>query len=399
MLRVGARVGGGAAGVVLSWVPLVAYVLLAGTSPPAVRAGIMAVGVGLGGLVGRPHHGPTLLVVTSVLMLVIRPAWIHDPGFQLSVAAMATLVRAPAGEGMVRQTWRVTWVVLPFSLWHFGHAGAWGVVSNLVAVPLFTLWVLPVGLLGWWLVPWLGPLALAPAAWGARPILAVAAFVARWPSPPAWALGVAAAVALAVGLGVRRRGPLGQLHPVWAWLPPLPVAAAVVLVVAWPRATDAPQARWWAAGSPRAPTVVTMTHEDGRAVACLHAVSLSPDRFGALLDALGTAAAGMAPRDGADPAAAAASWAPHELALRRALGARGRWVDAPVGCPAPPPEAVVTRALATCRRRAAARHGMALVGADGLHCFVGGRWLLDSERPAAAAAEDPRAERAEVEVP
>ena len=371
MLRVGARAGG--LGVVLSWVPLVAYVLLAGTSPPAVRAGIMAMGVGLGGLLGRPHHGPALLVTTSVLMLAIRPAWAHDPGFQLSVAAMATLVRAPTGEGMLRQTWRVTWVVLPFSLWHFGHAGAWGVVSNLVAVPLFTLWVLPLGLVGWWLVPWLGPLALAPAGWGARPILAVAGFVARWPSPPAWSLAVAAAVALMVGLVVRRRGPQGQLHPWWAWLPPVPVAAAVVLVVAWPRAEGVPPARWWAAGSPTAPAVVTVAREqDGRAIACVHAVSLSPNRFAGLLGALDLDGAGFAPGT-AEPSAS-----PHELALMRALEARGLWVDAPAGCPAPPATAEVAEALRSCRRRSGGRHGLALADAEGLHCFAAGRWLLDS---------------------
>lgn len=370
MLRVGARAGG--LGVVLSWVPLVAYVLLAGTSPPAVRAGIMAVAVGLGGLFGRPHHGPALLVTTSVLMLVIRPAWAHDPGFQLSVAAMATLVRAPAGEGMVRQTWRVTWVVLPFSLWHFGHAGAWGVVSNLVAVPLFTLWVLPLGLVGWWLVPWLGPLALAPAAWGARPILAVASVVAGWPSPPAWSLAGAAGVALVLGLLVRRRGPQGQLHPWWAWLPPVPVAAAVVLVVAWPRAEGVPQARWWAAGSPTAPAVVTVARAPGRAIACVHAVSLSPDRFAGLLGALDLDAAGFAPR------ADAASLEPHERALARALAARGLWVDAPAGCPAPPPAAEIAEALRSCRRRSGGRHGLVLADDEGVRCHAGGRWLVDS---------------------
>jgi ComEC/Rec2-related protein len=387
VLRVGARVGGSTLGVVLSWVPLVAYVLLTGASPPAVRAGVMAVGVGLGGLVGRPHHGPTLLVVTSVLMLVARPAWAHDPGFQLSVAAMATLVRAPAGEGIVRQTWRVTWVVLPFSLWHFGHAGAWGVVANLVAVPLFTLWVLPLGLLGWWLVPWLGAPALWPAALGARPILAVAEVVARWPSPPAWALGVVAGVAFVVGLVVRRRGPQGQLHPWWAWLPPLPVAAAVVLVVAWPRAGGAPAVQWWAAGSPRAPAIVTVTRDGHEAVACVHAASLSPARFRGLLDALGLAAAGMAPR-----APAEAAEGPHEQALRRALEGEGRWVEAPTGCPAPPPTAAVTQALEACRRRAGSRHGMAAMGPEGLLCFVDGRWLLDSPSGSSVAGDRPHRE-------
>lgn len=385
-LRLGARIGGGSAGVVLSWLPLLGYVLLTGASPPAVRAGIMAVGAGLGGLIGRPHHGAVLLTVTCVAMLVVRPAWAFDPGFQLSVAAMATLVRAPAGEGIVRQTWRVTWAVLPFSLWHFGHAGIWGVVSNLVAVPVFTLWVLPLGLLGWWLVPWFGVAALAPASWGAGVILELAGYVAQWPSPPAWAVAVGAGVALLVGVVVDRRDPQGQLHPRWGWLPPAPIALAVVLVVAWPRGVEAPAARWWAAGSPRAPAVVTVAHDgdgegdgDGRAIACVHAVSLAPDRWRGLMDALGLHAAGVVSR---------AELAPHERALRGTLEAQGRWVEAPRGCPEPPPEAVVQHALERCRRRASARHGMVLVDDGGQPwCFVGGRWevlggsLLDSRSP------------------
>lgn len=372
MLRVGARFGGGSLGVVLSWVPLLAYVLLTGASPPAVRAGIMAMGVGLGGLLGRPHHGPALLIVTSVGMLMVRPAWAFDPGFQLSVAAMATLVRAPTGESMVQQTWRVTWVVLPFSLWHFDHAGAWGVISNLVAVPVFTLWVLPLGLIGWWLLPWLGPLALAPAGWGARPILEVAAFVAGWPSPPSWAVAVAASVVLGLHGWIRRRGARGVLHPRWTWLPSIPVALGVVLVVVWPRAVQAPPAQWWVAGSPRAPAIVSVARDDEGAVACIHAVSLSPGRWRNLLDALGLDAAGLAPR--AAVAGDPTEWAPHELELRRTLLARRRWVDEPRGCPEPPAEDEAREALEVCRRRAASRHGMALFGPDGLHCFVGGRW-------------------------
>src|SRR5690606_12506152 len=121
-----------------------------------------------------------------------------------------------------------------------------------------------------------------------------------------------------------------------------------------------------AAGSPNVPAVVTVARHEGRAIACVHAVSLSPDRWRTLLDALGLDAAGWAaPRP--DPA-------PHEQALRRALQAQGRWVDEPLGCPAPPPDAVIERALGGCRRRASARHGMALVDDQGLHCFVGGQW-------------------------
>ncbi|MCX4241896.1 ComEC/Rec2 family competence protein [Paraliomyxa miuraensis] len=369
-LRVGARVGGGRLGVVLSWVPLLAYVVLTGASPPAVRAGIMAVGVGVGGLIGRPHHGPVLLAVTCVIMLVARPAWAFDPGFQLSVAAMATLVRAPVGEGIVRQTWRVTWAVLPLSLWHFGHAGILGVVSNLVAVPVFTLWVLPLGLVGWWAVPWLGATALAPASWGAEVILELARVVAQWPSPPPWSVAVAAGLALVVGVVVGRRDRHGRLHPRWGWLPPAPVALAVVAVVVWPPEVVAPAARWWVAGSPRMPAVVTVTRDGGRAIACVHEVSLAPERWRGLLDALGLEAAGLVPR---------AELAPHERALQQTLAVQGRGIEAPRGCPAPPPEALARDALEHCRRRASTRHGMALVDEEGRGwCFVGGRWQASS---------------------
>lgn len=379
----GARLGvARGLGVLASWLPLVAYVVLTGASPPAVRAGAMAMGVGLGAMLGRPHHGPLLLAATSTVMLVARPAWATDPGFQLSVAAMATLVRAPADEGLVRQTWRVTWAVLPLSLWHFGHAGIWGVVSNLVAVPVFTLWILPLGLVGWWLVPWLGVTALAPAGWGARLVLDVAGVVASWPSPPGWLVAMAAGLGGLLGLGLGRRGADGRLRAWGPWVPPVPLALAVVLVVIWPRAGVAPPGvRWWAAGSSRTPAVVTMAAEGS--VGCLHRVALSPGRWRGLLDAMELDAVGLAADEG--------PLAPHEAELRRTLVAQRRWVEAPAGCGPEPLSELLRHGLAACRRRAGTRHAM-LVGTEGgTWCFVAGGWEpLGSELLDSAAPQDER---------
>jgi len=376
-MRLGARLGIGTWGVALSWVPLWGYVVLTGASPPAVRAAVMAMGVGLGGGLGRPHHGPVLLAITSVGMLVVQPAWAFDPGFQLSVAAMATLTRAPTGEGMLRQTWRVTWVVLPFSLWHFGQAGAWGIVANLVAVPVFTLWVLPLGLLGWLVVPWLGADALTPAGWGARPILELARVLADWPSPSTLVLGSAAGLAIVLGLIIGRRDRSGRLRPGWHWVPPLPVAVLVLVVIVWPRPTTAPAGPLWVFGSPSAPAVVTRA--PGASIACIHAVAVSPSRWVPLLDAMGVSAAGWAhpgPR------------APHEQALQHALQARGRWVSEPGGCPDAPSPSAARGVLEHCRRHASTRHAMAVVDQGAIDCFVHGRWrriggieLLDSPEP------------------
>lgn len=365
-------------GVIASWLPLLAYVLLTGASPPAVRAGLMAAAVGLSGIVGRPHHGPVALVATCVCMLVVRPAWAFDPGFQLSAVAMATLVRAPIGESIVRQTWRVSWAVLPLSLWHFGHAGVWGMVSNLVAIPMFTLWVLPLGLLGWLATTWLGAAALEPASWGAQLIIDTAGMIGAWPTPPGWSVAGLALVSAIAAVVWGRRDAQGRLRPRWGWVPPIPVAIAVVVVLAWPSPSGAPVMSWWAAGSPRAPAVVTVVRGASSPVACIHQASLAPSRWRTLLDAVEVPTAGFAPE--ASPSSARP---PHALAVQRALVAQRRWVEQPRGCPAPPTPSTITRAMEQCRREAGTRHTMVGETPQGLVCFVGGRWssprpLLDS---------------------
>lgn len=377
----------GAAGPFLSWGVLVGYVLLTGASPPAVRAGLMAVGVGLGGLLGRPHHGPVLLVVTSVLMLAVRPAWCLDPGFQLSVAAMATLVRAPSSGGVVHQTWRVTWAILPLSLLHFGQAGLWGLVSNIIAVPVFTLWVLPLGLLGSLVAPWLGALAFAPAGLGAQIVLDVAHLVSAFPVLPRDIVAALAAAGLVVGVLVGRRGADGRLRARWAWLPPAPVALAVVAVSVWPADPIAPQGTlWWAAGSPNAPAIVSVVEDESGSWGCLSAAGLRPGRWRTLLDAMGIERVALT----SEPEA------PHERALAEVLAAQGRLVEAPSSCPTAPDTTTVRDGLRRCRRRARTRHAMVVGTASEMHCFVGDRFESFAAHGGMSASDLIRSPRSEI---
>ncbi len=76
-------------------------------------------------------------------------------GLHLSLAAMAILVHPSAPRGLVAQSWRVSFGTLPIVLVHFGQASLIGVAANVIAVPVFTLWVLPLGIAGmvaaqWW---------------------------------------------------------------------------------------------------------------------------------------------------------------------------------------------------------------------------------------------------------
>jgi ComEC/Rec2-related protein len=353
-----------------SLVAVLAYVGLVGSEAPAVRAAIMVAAMGLAAIVGRPAHGLTVLAFTSVVMLMIRPCWILDIGFQLSFAAMAAILRMPPRAGLVLQSWRVGWAIMPVLVVHFGETGAWSVAANALAVPIFALWVTPLGIGAAVLDPivaaTLGDSATAmlwqPASWGASAILDVAHVFARAPRiGPWWVAGFAV---LVFAIGSWRR-------PTW-WSRWMPSRAVCLLVVAaaWLRGAPPtePVAQWFAFGSSRTPTVVVAARDTG---ACVREPTGAPYMWPPLLDALGiravgTIAASKRSGDG-DP--------PHVVALRDELRAVGRLGDA-AACDEPSGrriEAAMDRCAALGERPFAAVTG------DEVRCFVAGAWTEPAE--------------------
>ena len=351
-------------GVVVSWIPLLGYVGLTGASPPAVRAAMMLVLFGTATVIGRPSHGMHLLVVAAASMLLVRPAWALDPGFQLSLVAMAALVRAPAGTGLLGHSWRISWAILPVSAIHFGETGAYSVISNLVAIPVFTIWVLPAALVGWLLTPWVGPLALRPAAAGAQIVLDLSAAVAALPPVPLGAAAIVALVGLVLLPWSRRRAWLARVLPPWL--------ASVATLGAWlwveSRPTIEPGA-WFAVGKSRAHTTVAVVDDgSGGRFACLRGATLGPMAWLGLLDALGIDRVADI-----EPVGRETKDAPHLQELREALAREGRWGGNPSSCAYPDP-AIVEPALERCSKRVG---GRALVlgagGGEPMRCFVAGR--------------------------
>lgn len=358
LLRLGLLLGGGLTlGCVLACVPVAGYVGLTGAAPPAMRAAVMFGLVSLAAVCGRAPHGPTLLALASAGLLAWRPAWALDAGFHLSVAAMAVLVRpvepGEAPPGLLRQSWEVTWVTCPIGIVHFGEAAAWGVLSNLIAVPVFTVWVLPLGALGCALWPWFGPEALTPAAWGGRVILDLAAVVSWAPRVPAWGLAVAAGVCMGVRW-IRPRWPLPGF-----WIGSATIAA---VVFAGPRVVEEVPEKWVAVGGAREPAALVPLAGTER-LACVRDPGLHPGAWAPLLAALGyRGVAGISASRGGGAA-------PHVVAVREELAASGLWRPQD-GCVVPamkPLKAAVSRCLSmTGQRMAAAREG---------ECFVGGAWV------------------------
>ncbi|MEB3317716.1 MAG: ComEC/Rec2 family competence protein [Cyanobacteriota bacterium] len=186
------------------------FLLLAGPQPSVVRAvlmGALALGAREAGLRGKPLG---LLTASAVGMLLLRPDWLHDVGFQLSVAATAGLVvsadrleaalRPPLeATPLVPPAWRARLAALlapalavplaaslwtlPLQLLHFGVVPLWAVPANVLAAPLLT--PLTLGAMGAAVVGLVAPplqaLAMPPLAWLAQALLAVAQGTAALP--------------------------------------------------------------------------------------------------------------------------------------------------------------------------------------------------------------------------
>ncbi len=163
--------GGGAMGL---------FLLLAGAQPSVVRAvlmGAIALLVLESGRRGRPLG---ILGLSLAVMLLLRPAWLHDVGFQLSAAATAGLVLTarPLEQALAERLpgWLAPALAVPLaaSLWtlplqllHFGVVPLYAVPANLLAAPLLT----PLTL---------GAMALAAVALLAPPLLAVLLMPLGW---------------------------------------------------------------------------------------------------------------------------------------------------------------------------------------------------------------------------
>ena len=243
---------GARASVALSTVPVLAYVVLTGAAAPAVRAALMFGLVALGSVLGRPTHGPSVLLVAATLMAFAQPHWLVEPGFQLSVAAMVVLVGLPSGVGVSFTSWHLGWALLPLLWLHFDASSDGSVVANAIAMPVFALWVVPTAVVGWGLLPVLGPHALGPAAAGAAVILDVADLVSTWPEIPR-GVWVAAAVMAWVPHVRRRLSDRGR-----AWLPHRGAALLLILVAVWSSRPRTPRPGWTAWSAGRHPEVMAV---------------------------------------------------------------------------------------------------------------------------------------------
>jgi competence protein ComEC len=325
------------------------YLVLSGAHPPARRAAITASVAFLAILVDRRAVSLHSLAVAALVILIVEPEVVVQPGFEMSFCATASLValaevwrrRADGGAAlswplaMLRKLrdWLVAMAVVsfvagaatgPFAIQHFNRVANYGVFANLTADFVASALLMPSLALALFAqaLGFSASLA-APVLWlageSARAVIFLGRLFAVAPGA-AMTLSSAPEIALAISylgiiFGCLWRGRL-------RWIG-LPMSAAVAL---WPRPT--PPVAWIAADGDDAAVVVAGQEIPMKPGARGYATQLWAQRRGFTLPADADGAGrgvydcdrrGCLPLGGVRPAMAA-SW------MRKAPGA-GRYAD------------------------------------------------------------------------
>ncbi len=188
---------------VLAAAAALVYLLLVGATIPTQRAYVM-VGLALLAIVlDRQPVSLRLLAAAAALILLLSPESLLSASFQMSFAAVTALVagyewlsqrRSRGSRDLGFLAWLglyLSFLLLssvianlataPFAVFHFNRLAVFGLVANLVAIPLTAFWIMPAALVAMLLLPFgLEAWALAAMGAGIEILLVVAGEIASW---------------------------------------------------------------------------------------------------------------------------------------------------------------------------------------------------------------------------
>jgi competence protein ComEC len=198
-----------------------AYLILANFPVSAQRAYIMVALILLAVILDRQVISMRSLALAAIVILLIMPASLMGPSFQLSFAATMAIIalfewyrdrRNASGEtetrygvrrkvwlyfsGVMATTFVASLITAPYTIYHFNQLTSYHLLANLVASPIFSFLVMPAGVVAMLLMP----LGLdMPFLWlmgyGIELILQLAYQITEWPyamnhvpTPPVWTI-------------------------------------------------------------------------------------------------------------------------------------------------------------------------------------------------------------------
>lgn len=177
------------------------YAALAGFALPTVRALVMLAAAAAFAASGRHRRGLDVLAAAFLALLLVDPLSVLSAGFWLSFCAVAGILVGLSARRHWGRWRQMLWVnaamglvLAPLGLLAFGQLAWWCSAANLLVVPVFSVAVVPLSLLGALLASLDWPGAATALAWAAELIGwcdAWQAWLLRLPQPPLVPAGVA----------------------------------------------------------------------------------------------------------------------------------------------------------------------------------------------------------------
>ncbi|MGB0630393.1 MAG: ComEC/Rec2 family competence protein [Alphaproteobacteria bacterium] len=183
-----------------------AYLVISGATIPTQRAFLMVTIFMVAVMLDRTAISLRLVALAAAIILILSPEALLSASFQMSFAAVIALVaayefaapktarlREKGGVLSSRLAMFVAATILttvvaslataPFAVYHFNRVALFGLLANMLAVPMMAMWIMPTGLLSMLLMPLgLESWGLTAMGWGLDAVLAIAAAVADLPN-------------------------------------------------------------------------------------------------------------------------------------------------------------------------------------------------------------------------
>ncbi|MDD3182861.1 MAG: ComEC/Rec2 family competence protein [Alphaproteobacteria bacterium] len=199
------------------------YTCLVGADAPTVRSALMTGLVFFAIMTDRRAQSLRLLALAASIIMLATPSAAMGASFQMSFAAVLAMIAAYekrldtalitgiewcGPSWMKTLTFHLRDIVLtsliataattPFTIFHFQNFSFYGVVANMIAIPLTTFWIMPCLLLTYIFLPFGGAsLFIDGTGWGVKGLISLAQTVATWPYAqipfppiPFWAFGL-----------------------------------------------------------------------------------------------------------------------------------------------------------------------------------------------------------------
>jgi competence protein ComEC len=226
------------------------YLMISGATSASTRAFIMLAMMLFSILLDRSALSMRSLAFSATIILMLGPESLIEPGFQMSFAAVMSLIAIAEWEatrprseiklgppafvrvrhyvrGIATTSFVGSIATIPFAIYHFDRATHYAVLGNLLAMPIMGFVVMPAAAMSMFLMPFgLDAWTLRIMAWGIEIMLTMGRWVSSLPGAvsvmPAWPVSALILVSLGgLWMGLWRR--------VWRWMGLAPLLCGVAV--------------------------------------------------------------------------------------------------------------------------------------------------------------------------